>query len=75
VPSVLFPRPGLVLILQAKLLREMKTMKAASRCFPMLLELGMKAEKVSDKVEEEMSALSESSVHVCCSDCDRHGVL
>ena len=48
----------LCLALQAKLLREMSLMKKSSRCFPMLLELGMKPEAAGDKVEEELSALS-----------------
>eukprot|EP00967_Tisochrysis_lutea_P076875 scaffold104166_cov19-Tisochrysis_lutea.AAC.2 len=36
----------------------MDRMEKASRCFPMLLELGMKPGEVGDKVEEELSALS-----------------
>ncbi|KAF5838990.1 hypothetical protein DUNSADRAFT_1857 [Dunaliella salina] len=43
---------------RANLLKEMDRMKGASRCFPMLLELGMKPLNVGDKVEEELSALS-----------------
>mmetsp|Transcript_1918 Transcript_1918/g.4358 ORF Transcript_1918/g.4358 Transcript_1918/m.4358 type:complete len:412 (-) Transcript_1918:1054-2289(-) len=43
---------------RATLLKEMDRMEKASRCFPMLLELGMKPGEVGDKVEEELSALS-----------------